>query len=70
MLFILADNDMKNRREQTELLLSTMSHFDYDMTKVEKIVVPDAPHSSYCCKLDDDGDSFFAKIVTKFIKSI
>jgi len=70
MLFILADNDMKNRREQTELLLSTMRHFDYDMTKVEKVVVPDSTHSSYCCKLDDDGESLFAKIITKFIKSV
>ena len=70
MLFILADNDMKNRREQTELLLSTMNHFGYDMTKVEKVVVPNSTHSSYCCKVDDNGESVLAKIITKFIKSV
>lgn len=70
MLFILADNDMKNRTEQTELLLSTMDHFGYDMSKVEKIVIPDSNHSSYCQKLDTDGNPLFAKIITKFIKSI
>ncbi len=70
MLFILADNDMKNRAEQTELLLSTMKHFDYDMSKVEKIVIPNSTHSSYCCKVDDNGESCLAKIITKFIKSV
>ena len=70
MLFILADNDMKNRAEQTELLLSTMNHFGYDMTKVEKIVVPDSTHSSYCRRLDENGNPLFAKIITKFIKSV
>ena len=39
MLFILADNDMPNRAEQTELLLSTMKHFGYDMSKTEKIII-------------------------------
>lgn len=70
MLFILADNDMQNRPEQTELLLSTMNHFGYDMTKVEKIVISNSTHSSYCARLDDDGAPLFAKIITKFIKSV
>lgn len=70
MLFILADNDMKNRKEQTELLLSTMSHLGYDMSKVQRVTVPNATHSSYCCWVDEDGKSFFAKIIVEFIKSV
>ncbi len=70
MLFILADNDMQNRPEQTELLLSTMNHFGYDMNKVEKIVIHDSTHSSYCRRIDEDGNPLFAKIITKFIKSV
>lgn len=70
MLFILADNDMKNRKEQTELLLSTMSHLGYDMSKVQRVTVPNATHSSYCCRVDDDGKSFFAKLIVGFINSV
>ena len=70
MLFILADNDMKNRTEQTELMLSTMDHFGYDMSKVQRFTVPDATHSSYCCKIDEDGKSFFAKLIVEFIRSV
>ena len=70
MYFILADDDMKNRPEQTELMLSTMSHLGYDMSKVKKTVVANAKHSSYCCRVDDDGKSFFAKLIVEFIKSV
>ena len=31
MLFIVSDNDMKNRYEQTMVLISTLEHFEYDM---------------------------------------
>ncbi len=68
MLFVLADNDMKNRAEQTELMLSTMKHFGYDMSKVEKVVIPNSTHSSYTSKLDADGLPLFGKIVADFIK--
>lgn len=68
MLFTLADNDMKNRPEQTELLLSTMRHFGYDMSKVEKVIIPDSTHSSYTSRLDVDGLPIFGKIIADFIK--
>ena len=70
MLFILADNDMQNRPEQTELMLSTMRHFGYDMSRVEKAVIPDSTHSSYCRKLDDDGEPIFSKVIVEFLKKI
>ena len=34
MAFIVSDNDMKNRYEQTMLVLGTLRHFGYDMDKV------------------------------------
>ncbi|MBQ8320899.1 MAG: DUF4886 domain-containing protein [Clostridia bacterium] len=70
MLFILADNDMKNRPEQTELLLSTMRHFGYDMSRVEKVVIPDSTHSSYCKKLDEKGEPVFAKVIVEYLKKV
>ena len=68
MLFVLADNDMKNRPEQTELMLSTMKHFGYDMSRVEKIVMENSTHSSYCSKFDEDGLPVFGKVIYDFIK--
>ena len=70
MLFILSDNDKENRPGQTELMLSTMRHFGYDMSKVEKIVIPDSTHSSYCEKLDEKGESVFAKVIVEYLKKI
>lgn len=33
MLFIFSDNDMPNRYEQTQRILSALKHFDYDEKK-------------------------------------
>lgn len=35
MMILLATNDKQNRYEQTALLISTMKHFGYDMSKVD-----------------------------------
>ena len=35
MMILVATNDMQNRYEQTVLLVSTMRHFGYDMSKVD-----------------------------------
>ncbi len=68
MLFTLSDNDMKNRKEQTELLLSTMRHFDYDMNKVTVKVFDNSTHTSYVSKIDDDGGYEFGEVVYEFMK--
>ena len=34
MAFVVSDNDMKNRFEQTQLVLSTLRHFGYDQSKI------------------------------------
>ena len=68
MLFTLADSDIKNRKEQTELLLSTMKHFDYDMTKVHLKVFENSTHTSYVEKVSEDGGYEFGDTVYEFMK--
>lgn len=34
MMFVVSDNDMQNRFEQTQLMLSTLRHFGYDEKKI------------------------------------
>lgn len=57
-----AEHDMENRIEQNQLLLSTLRHFKYDMSKIEYYVIPNATHCSYC------GDKLqFTDRVAEFI---
>jgi len=67
MLFIVSDNDMKNRYEQTMLTLSTLDHFGYDKNKISHMVVQ-GKHCAYCHKTDENGDSIFGKYVFDFIE--
>lgn len=46
MAFIVSDNDMKNRYEQTMLVLGTLKHFGYDMNKV-MLKVMHGTHTHY-----------------------
>lgn len=67
MLFIISDNDMQNRYEQTMLTLSTLKHFGYG----EGIVSLKKMHGTHCQyigKTDECGESIFGKIVAEFIK--
>ncbi len=64
MRFIVSDNDMRNRYEQTMLTLSTMTHFGY---KNFDHVVMNGRHCAYLGKYDDNGDNVFAVLVYDFI---
>ncbi|MBQ7387337.1 MAG: alpha/beta hydrolase [Clostridia bacterium] len=66
MRFIVSDNDMKGRYEQTMLILSALSHFGY--TGYDHVVMENSTHCSYCGKRDSDGESVFAKMIYDFIK--
>ena len=44
MIFIFSDNDMKNRYEQTQLVLSTLKHFEYNESKIYYKLM----HGSHC----------------------
>jgi len=68
MLVIVSDDDMKNRYEQTMLMMSTFKHFEYDMSKIQ-LKVMHGKHCAYVSRLDDDGDSILGKIVCEYIGS-
>ncbi len=57
MAFIVSDNDMKNRYEQTMLVMSTLRHFGYDMDKV-MFRLMHGTHTHYACKDYDDGTTY------------
>lgn len=67
MRFIVSDNDMKNRYEQTMLVLSTMSHFGYQNYDH---VVMNGKHCAYCKALDGNGVSVFGQMIEDFINSL
>ncbi len=61
MLFIVSDNDMKNRYEQTQLVLSTLKHFEYDESKIYYRLM-NGTHCHYTKK------EAFGKMICEFIK--
>ena len=65
MRFVVSDNDMKSRYEQTMLMLSTLSHFGYQ--NFDHIVMH-GKHCEYCNKLDNGGESVFAQMIFDFVK--
>lgn len=64
MRFVVSDNDMKNRYEQTMLVLSTLSHFEYQNYDH---VIMNGKHCEYCRKIDENGESVFGKMIADFI---
>lgn len=65
MRFVVSDNDMKNRYEQTMLLLSTLSHFGYQGFDH---VVMNGRHCEYCTKTEEKGESVFGQMIYDFVK--
>ena len=65
MLIIVSDNDMKNRYEQTMLMLSTLKHFGH--TENVQLKVMNGRHCAYVNALDESGESVFGKLVLPFI---
>ena len=57
MAFIVSDNDMKNRYEQTMLVLGTLRHFGYDM---DKVILHEmhGTHTHYARKDYDNGVTY------------
>ena len=69
MQIIVSDNDMASRLEQTELLISTIKHFGYDMKNVV-LTKTEGRHVWYVTKTDKNGHNEFANIIIPFIKSL
>ena len=67
MRFIVSDDDMKNRYEQTMLVLKTLEDFRYNDFDH---VVMHGTHCQYCAAKDEDGNSVFAPMIWDFIKKV
>ena len=69
MLFIVSDNDMKNRYEQTQLVLGTLKHFKYDESKIFYRLMH-GKHCEYNNMLDENGHSVLGTLVAEFIAKV
>ena len=67
MQIFVAEDDMKNRYEQTQLLLSTLKHFEFDMSKIDYKYMKGYKHCKYTIESDENGHSAFADTVFEFI---
>ena len=65
MRFIVSDNDMKNRYEQTMLMMSTLKHFEFE--KYDHVVMH-GKHCAYCKAVDENGESVLGKMILDFIQ--
>jgi len=68
-MFIVSDDDMENRYEQTMLVLSTLKHFRYDQNRIS-LTVMHGKHCAYDYKVDEAGESVFGKLIYEFIERI
>ena len=68
MLFIVSDEDMFARYEQTILMVKTLEHFGHKENVY--LSLQHSKHCKYVFKRDDDGESVFAKIVLSFIDKL
>lgn len=69
MFFLVSDQDMENRYEQTMLTMSTLKHFRYDMDKIGCTVL----HGTHCHQvraIDEAGESVFGKLILAFIHKV
>ena len=68
MLFVVSDNDMFGRYEQTRLMISVLKHFGHS----ERIYldVQHGKHCEYVYKEDDNGEGILGNIVLSFINRI
>lgn len=67
MLFVISDNDMENRYEQTMLAVSTLHHFGHGNCSLK---VMHGDHCQYVYEKDENGDSVFGKIIYEFLQKI
>ena len=68
MCFIVSDDDMENRYEQTQLVLSTLRHFRYDESKIQCREMH-GTHCQYVSEKDENGDSILGKLIYDFIQA-
>lgn len=69
MFFIVSDDDMKNRYEQTKLMVSTLHHFECDASKITMQVMH-GRHCQYNARIDEDGNPAFGKLILSFVETV
>ncbi len=67
MLFIVSDNDMPARYEQTMLTIATLKNFGYDTENKVKLKVMHGGHVEYVGKQDENGTSVYGQMIVPFI---
>ena len=67
MHFVVSDNDMACRYEQTMLMLATLKHFGYDSEKIG-FTLAHGKHCEHDWRLDENGDNRLAKMIFEFIQ--
>ena len=68
MLFVVSDNDMKNRYEQTMLVLSTMKHFGHEEKTTLKMFK--GTHCQYHGQVDENGNNLLGIAECEFLERI
>lgn len=66
MHFVVSDEDLPSRYEQTMLVLSTLKRFGYDMSKITHEIMH-GKHCRYIAQIDDEGNSVLGKLIYNFI---
>ena len=68
MIFLVSDNDMFARMEQTMLMVKTLNHFGHTDNVFLEVI--HGGHCEYVYKADENGEGEFAKIILPFIEKI
>lgn len=68
MMFAVADDDMKCRFEQIQLVLATLRHFGYDERKLSYRLMQ-GRHCSYNRTIDENGGAVFGKMIKEWIEA-
>ena len=69
MEFIVADNDMACRYEETKLLMAKLAQFGHDMSAVKFRLMENYEHCEYKYLIDENGNYIFADIIYDFVTS-
>ena len=68
MLFIVSDEDMFARYEQTALMVKTLEHFGHKDNVYLRIL--HGQHCEHTKKVDEDGEGVLGKIINEFIDKL
>lgn len=67
MLFVVSDNDIAGRYEQTQLIIATLKNFEYEMSKV-RYKLMHGTHTQHNNQFDENGKNLLGKLVVDFIQ--